>query len=218
MTPRIVVLTAVSCLWCCALLFVPVAETPHTLFLVWNLFLAGLPLVFAGALERMPSTAWGLLVGLVWLMFFPNAPYLITDLVHIKDREGIPVWFDLLVYLSFGLVGLWMGFVSLQIAQTWVSQRTSERFGWCFAVAVLWLSGFGIYLGRFRRWNSWDLLHRPLAVFEDVAARLVDPASHARTWGVTLGFGGTFVLAYLFWRLGGPHARTAGVDAAHRAR
>lgn len=101
--------------------------------------------------------------------------------------------------LSFALVSLWLGFQSLQIIQHWFAVRFSRFTAWSVAVGSLGLSGFGVYLGRFPRWNSWDVFHRPQLLFHDIASRVLDPLQHAHTWGFTLGFGTLLILAYLFW-------------------
>ena len=124
---------------------------------------------------------------------------MLTDLVHLKQRAVVPLWYDLLLLMSFALVALWMGFQSLRIVQDWVAQRTSALFAWGFVLTSLVLSGFGIYLGRFLRWNSWDIVSRPHALFRDVLVRVTDPLAYTSTWLVTLGFGGLLIIAYLFW-------------------
>jgi uncharacterized membrane protein len=187
-------------------------------FMPWNLFLAWLPLGFAlgiTALRRVPFSGPPVLgLGLLWLLFFPNAPYLLTEFIHldpqyavyerpiqslasVSPHRDIPVWFDALLILTFAWVGLLMGFVSLHLVQHAVRERLGAAWGWLTVVAVLCLSGFGVSLGRFERWNSWDLFSRPAHLLADVGARVLNPLDHIRTTGVTLALSAFLLLAYL---------------------
>jgi len=214
---RIISLTALACFWCVALLALRFHSSGSTgfSFLIWNLFLAAIPLGFSLLLEKVRH--WSLALPLLasWLLFFPNAPYVLTDLVHLRVRGDVPLWLDLLMLLSFALVSLWMGFQSLRLVQHWVARRTSTAVSWLFVLTSLILSGFGIYLGRFLRWNSWDIISRPGALLGDITMRLMDPLAHGRTWGVTLGFGGLLIIAYLFWIFAAVPARQEPSPARH---
>jgi uncharacterized membrane protein len=198
---RVLAFSLVGCLWCIALLAARLSWSgqPHFMFMLWNLFLAAVPLAFSFMLAGVRR--WPLAFPLLgaWLLFFPNAPYVLTDLLHLRVRPGLPLWYDLLLLMSFALIALWLGFQSLRLVQDWVAQRTSAAVAWAFVVASLVLSGFGIYLGRFLRWNSWDILSRPQALFTDIFVRFADPLAHTKTWLVTFGFGGLLIVAYLFW-------------------
>jgi uncharacterized membrane protein len=198
---RLLSIAAVACVWCAVLLGYRIHWAGHTkfVFLAWNLFLAAIPLGFAVLLAKIER--WRLAAPLLsgWLLFFPNAPYVLTDLLHLRPRSGIPVWYDLLMLLSFALVSLWMGFQSLQLVQVWIARKSSSLMAWSFVAVSLFLSGFGIYLGRFLRWNSWDIISNPGSLLGDIWERFADPLAHGQTWGVTLGFGGLLLVAYLFW-------------------
>lgn len=199
---RLFSIAAVACLWCAALLGFRLNWSGNSkfVFLVWNLFLAAIPLGFAVLLSKVER--WRLAAPLIsgWLLFFPNAPYVLTDLLHLRPRSGIPVWYDLLMLLSFALVSLWLGFQSLQLVQVWIARKSSALMAWSFVAVSLFLSGFGIYLGRFLRWNSWDIVSNPVSLMGDIWERFADPLAHGQTWGVTLGFGGLLLVAYLFWK------------------
>lgn len=206
---RLLFVATLASAWCLALLGLRYHWSGHAWFsfMAWNLFLAAIPLGFAALLVK--TNRWRLATPLIagWLLFFPNAPYVLTDLLHLKERGGMPLWFDLLMLLSFALVSLWMGFQSLQLVQTWIAKKTSSWVAWAFVGMSLLLSGFGIYLGRFLRWNSWDIVSRPEALMHDVWVRFADPFAHERTWGVTLGFGGLLMIAYLFWMFAASSSR-----------
>lgn len=145
-------------------------------YLVWNLFLAWLPLVFAVlAVERF-AVAGGLrdrkfmALGIVWLLFFPNAPYIFTDVVHLFSGWRSSFWVELIMILLCALTGFLAGFLSLQVMHNLVA-RTHGRFaGWLFVASVSGLAGFGVYLGRFVRLNSWDVLTNPLRLLEGAGA------------------------------------------------
>lgn len=145
-------------------------------FLVWNLFLAGVPVLLALVVE----TAWrhgrrvmGAVFWVLWLLMFPNAPYLLTDLIHLREQPPTPLWFDALILGSAGIAGLLAGFVSLHLVQAAVTRRLGALWGWVMAVGVLGLSGFGVYVGRFARFNSWDLLTRPRRLLYHVGSDVV---------------------------------------------
>ena len=154
----------------------------HYMFLIWNLFLAWLPMLFAVEVfrrhRRGDRPGWKMfsLAGL-WLLFLPNAPYIFTDVVHLTRRFLPHFWVDLSLVLLAALTGFLLGFVSLFLMQSVVNDRSGRTAGWLFVVTATGLSGFGIYLGRFLRWNSWDLLAHPLNVTQDIGHLAVDQKS-----------------------------------------
>jgi uncharacterized membrane protein len=169
------------------------------LFLIWNLFLAVIPFGISTMLgaARGPLRARVLLpAGAAWLLFFPNAPYILTDLFHLDNRPGVPLWYDLALILSCAWNGLMLAYASLADMQQLVQQRLGTGIGWAFATVALLLSSFGIYLGRYLRFNSWDVLTNPLTLFYDIVGRLLHPFSFPGTWGVTLVFGLFLLVGY----------------------
>jgi uncharacterized membrane protein len=131
-------------------------------FLAWNLFLAWIPLLLAVAVVKARRSGLRLWVApllLLWLLFFPNAPYVVTDFVHLRDIGGMPRWFDVLMLGSFAATSLMLGFVSLYLVQDLIRARLGVAWGWAAALTVIALSGVGIYLGRVDQLNSWDVLN-----------------------------------------------------------
>jgi len=170
------------------------------LYLVWNLFLAWIPFIVALAVQDLHRRGQGsprlLLFGFLWLLFFPNAPYILTDFVHLGTSADVPLWFDIIVIASFAWTGVLLGFISLYLVQGVVKARLGRGVSWLFAVAVLGLGGFGIYLGRFERWNSWDLFVRPWALLPDAVAAVLDPLVRFRTLAVTLLLSAFLIFTY----------------------
>jgi uncharacterized membrane protein len=170
------------------------------IFLGWNLFLAWLPYLFG----RMAAHAhrrgrWLLLLPVagLWLLFFPNAPYILTDFLHLAQRDPIPMWYDLLLLATFAWTGLFLAMRSLATMQSIVRNYTGPVGAWLFVVTALTLGSLGIYLGRFLRWNSWDLLSRPAAVLADVGTRLLHPLAHRQTYAMTILFSVFLFTCYL---------------------
>ena len=178
------------------------------LFLIWNLFLALIPFAISTMLgiAKGPLRARLLVpVGAAWLLFFPNAPYILTDLFHLERRVGVPFWYDLALILSCAWNGLMLAYASLADMQRLVQRRLGTGAGWAFATVALLLSSFGIYLGRYLRFNSWDVLANPLTLFYDIVNRILHPFSFPGTWGVTLVFGVFLLIGYSTVRLLGKH-------------
>lgn len=146
--------------------------TPKYLFLIWNLFLSWIPLGISIIMSYIHTKAINkirrvqlLSLGVIWLLFYPNAPYMLTDYIHLKNSHSLLTWFDLAMYSTFILTSLLVGFISLYLINRIVLKLTNKIIGWSFVVCVLFLSSYGIYLGRFIRWNSWDIILNPLNLF-----------------------------------------------------
>ena len=170
--------------------------------LVWNLYLAWMPYVFSlfvAFLNFIRPRSWGLLLlpGALWLIFFPNAPYIVTDFLHLADRPYVPLWYDIIMLATFAWTGCFLAIASLRTMQIMVKNYLGWGFSWFFAGIALYLGGLGIYLGRFSRWNSWDLVLHPKGVFSDIALRLVNPLSNLRFFGFTLLFTAFLLVCYL---------------------
>lgn len=152
--------------------------TTYAWLVVPNLVLAWIPYGFSLAIEAARSLGWrsrGLYLGLgaLWLLFFPNAPYIVTDLIHLTAvRDGVSLYFDIALIALAAATGLGLAFSSLAILQDLVETAAGRLTGWAFVLLVWLLSSFGIYLGRVERWNSWDALHSPLSILGDLAAAL----------------------------------------------
>ena len=141
--------------------------------IAWNLFLAWVPfvlalVVYARARSGMSRPALVALGGL-WLLFFPNAPYIITDLKHIGSSSGIPILYDVLLLSAAAWTGLLLGLTSLFLMHGVARRLLGGVSAWALVVGVLAASSFGIYLGRVQRWNSWDVFVRPGALLGQIA-------------------------------------------------
>jgi uncharacterized membrane protein len=130
-------------------------------------------------------------------LFFPNSPYIVSDLIHLGPRNGVPVWFDTIMIFSFAWNGLILGFLSLWLVQQLMAGWLGCTASWLLVAGTLGATGFGIYLGRFQRWNSWDILVDPIGLLRDVALRVRNPVDYPRTLGVTILFAGFLMVAYL---------------------
>jgi uncharacterized membrane protein len=170
--------------------------------LLWNLFLAWIPYLislWANQLHQYHPPRWWYLIipGALWLVFFPNAPYIVTDFLHLQERPSIPLWYDIGMLAAFAWTGLFLAVFSLQTMHRLVRHYLGSILSWAFVIIVLGLSGLGIYLGRFSRWNSWDLFLRPKGVLRDVVVPLLNPWSHPRAFGVTFLFAALLLVCYL---------------------
>jgi uncharacterized membrane protein len=173
----------------------------NTSYLVWNLGLAWLPFLFALAFydgyRRGLGTGYLAPLGLLWLLFFPNAPYILTDFVHLRDWGVTRFWVDAMVIAGFAGTGLLLGLGSLVLVHTVVSAARGPIAGWGTSVVALGLASVGIYLGRFHELNSWDAIVDPGSVLAPFVAQLRDGPLHPHFLGVTVAFTSFLVVAYL---------------------
>jgi uncharacterized membrane protein len=164
--------------------------------LIWNLFLAWIPFGLAILIydrHRAGTRPLRLLpLAALWLLFLPNAPYIVTDFKHLVPSPVVPLWVDIVVIAAPAWTGMLLGFLSLYLVQAVVRNLAGSRVAWTAAVAVLGLASFGIYLGRVLRWNSWDVLANP-HVLADLDGVLVDP----RAIGMTVLLAGFLTSSYL---------------------
>ena len=177
------------------------SHTHHFQTLVWNLFLAWIPLLLAALIYRIATrradlTRWILVpAALVWLLFFPNAPYIVTDLVHLGQyHDNVPGWFDVMLVAWFAWTGLLLGVVSLRLMQEIVARARGSRVGWLFVVLVTAAGSLGIYVGRFLRWNSWTVFQAPVTLADTGWDRVSQPDAGE----LMLGFAVLFALLFLF--------------------
>lgn len=169
------------------------------LFLIWNVFLAIIPYAITMYLNIMQNLS-KLKLGfwfVVWLAFLPNAPYIITDLIHIRIGNDSFLWLDILVVLSFALSGLFMFYISIIDMQHLAKSKFKKIPIATATIVILFLCGFGVYLGRFLRYNSWGIISEPQVLISDVLNILISPFQNSEAWLFTLGFGTFLVVG--FW-------------------
>ncbi|HMS23307.1 MAG TPA: DUF1361 domain-containing protein [Candidatus Saccharibacteria bacterium] len=162
-------------------------------FLSWNLVLAWVPLIFALALRirlfKHPFLSWqslGLLI--VWLGFLPNSFYLMSDLIHLQSSGDTIILFDIAMVMSFIINGLILGYMSIYIVHSLLRPRMTSRQSWLAVQLIFLASSFAIYLGRYLRWNTWDILFNPFGLIFDISERIINPVLHIQTYIVTFTF------------------------------
>ncbi len=197
------VLLALQCLCsgaCIALLWLRMHRTgsEELSFLGWNLFLAWVPMLFAFlayiAHRRQAPAILSATFAAGWLIFLPNAPYIVTDIIHLGHTwERVPLWYDVVLLAAFGGTGLLIGYSSLFLIQTVVAERMGVFAAWAGTLAMILLSSVGIYIGRILRLNSWDAFLHPGALVSGLMrSRLTDPLGHPGL--VTLAIAMTVIL------------------------
>jgi len=209
----------VASLFCIALVFVRNVHTGDVNFryLIWNLFLAWIPFGLAVFVyDRWRRRRGGMLLlvlGALWLRFFPNAPYIATDIVHLQHDPLSPYWYDAVTIAAFAWMGVLLGFASLYLMQTVVRQCRGVVSGCIFAFVAIALGSLGIYLGRFLRLNSWDAVEHPSVLPRILHAVARNPFAYQEAIAVTLLF--TLALSFAYFLLYNFAAVSLELDAEH---
>jgi uncharacterized membrane protein len=172
--------------------------------LLWNLFLAWLPYIFsviASSFFSADPRRWGLifLFIILWLVFFPNAPYIVTDFYYLDPRPPLPLWFDISLIAIFAFTGCFLAIASLRLIHLMIDKSLGKLLGWLFAFFTLGLASLGVYLGRFGRYNSWDILLEPRALLKEIAANILYPLDNLGFLGFTIMFTSILLVFYLMF-------------------
>jgi uncharacterized membrane protein len=124
--------------------------------------------------------------------------YIITDLFHLEDELGVPKWLDLLLLFSAAFNGLFMGLMSLKNIENLLASYLPGKTKILFSAVIFLLCGYGIYLGRYERWNSWDLFTHPISLAKDIALDFLYPIHHRHVWTITIYFGGWLMIVHQY--------------------
>ena len=197
------VLLNLACAICIGLVVARVAysDSGRHISLIWNLFLAWIPFMLsylAHAVSWRRATLYLIipLIAVLWLIFFPNAPYMLTDLQDLARRSsGAPLWYDVIIVVWCSWTGMMLGVISLYLMQDIVMRTFGRTAGWLFVFVISGLSSFGIYIGRFVRLNSWDILQNPTETAQEILGLVVDPSR--RLAAFTLGYSSFFIFVFL---------------------
>lgn len=172
------------------LLRVKITQDIYLLFLIWNLFLGYIPYFLSSEIKKtVPGTYKFYLLFLGWLLFLPNSFYLLTDFVHLHHNSDLQYLFDALLLTCFSIAGFNAGISSMLHIHRLLEMKYSCQKSRRFVVIFCYLTSFGVYLGRILRFNSWDILSKPIDLF----ANIFDSIQSYHTYEFTFYFG-TFVL------------------------
>lgn len=170
------------------------------IFYIWNLFLAVVPIWFSRKLQHSERINFKSIVLLIsWLLFFPNAPYIVTDILHFEEREGVPKWYDLLLVFSAAWSGLMAGFISLGYVDSFLNRHITKKWKVLLTPLFLFAASIGIYMGRFLRFNSWDVITKPKVLLHTGYAYTFRPLEHTQAWAFC--FGCTVLLMLIYYSI-----------------
>ncbi|MGN6419140.1 MAG: DUF1361 domain-containing protein [Pseudobacter sp.] len=170
-------------------------------FLIWNIFLGALPYFITRTISKNPALTASrfrfILVFLLWLFWMPNSFYIITDLFHLGSTPNMPRWYDLALILSCAWNGLLLGVLSVRQMEKILQERAPKISGWWFIVPVMFLNAWGVYIGRFLRFNTWDIVSNPFVLMADILDMLVHPVENRYAWGMVLCYSVMMGIMYL---------------------
>jgi uncharacterized membrane protein len=156
-------------------------------FYGWNTFLAAIPYLISTQLIKLRKIRFAALLMLfIWLIFFPNAPYLVTDLLHYEERQPVPFWYDILLVVSATWNGLLLGLVSLMNVETFLARHLKPVWVTVCVFISLLLCSYGVFLGRFLRLNSWDIASTPIDLAYNSARHVLQPQRYTKLWVFTI--------------------------------
>lgn len=168
-------------------------------FLVWNLFLAFVPYLISKKMEKKKLAGrWKFFAGaFVWVLFVPNTFYIITDLFHLDMNEDVPQWFDLALLLSFAWSGMLFGILSIRHMERMFERNFNKKFDLLFLLPVMALNSLGVYVGRYLRFNSWDVIANPLQLIRDIIYLFIHPIRNRFDWSMIVCYTILLTLIYL---------------------
>jgi uncharacterized membrane protein len=200
------ILLNIACAMCVGLVVARVAysDSGRHLGLIWNLFLAWIPFMlayFAHAVSWRKATLYLIIpfIAFLWLIFFPNAPYMLTDLQDLtRKANDAPLWYDVIIVVWTSWTGTLLGVISLYLMQDIIIRRFGRTTGWVFVLVISILSSFGIYIGRFVRLNSWDILQDPAETAQEILGIIIDPSMRLAAFTLLYAFFFLFIFLLLY--------------------
>lgn len=191
-----VLLTAARILYSGSLMFA---------WLNWNLFLAYVPYLISGYIISNPRNIENnkrfVFLFLAWLLFIPNSFYIITDLFHLQEREPLPLWYDLALLVSFVWNGIMLGVLSVRQMEKIICAKFQVKNESLFVFAIMWLNAFGVYVGRYLRYNSWDVITNPFALFQDIIYMMMHPIRNRFDWAMIICYAMLMTMIYAGFKL-----------------
>lgn len=178
-------------------------------FLLWNLLLAWIPYFFSLLAIVLfehgskPGHRMAAIISMgLWLLFLPNAPYILTDFIHLKLRDGVPLVFDALFISTIAFTGLNLGTVSLHSLHRTLAKIIGHRAARAVAFTAIGLSGIGVYLGRYFQWNSWDIIGNTTGIMKNILALILHPHENFEQISLILMISSLMSVAYWFRQSG----------------
>ena len=176
-------------------------------YLLWNLFLAWLPLLLSYRLQevliRKAWSSWeGLLLTVAWIAFLPNSFYMVSDFIHLAELSGDQLLWGAVVFSSFVFTSLLLGVASLYMVHKELLKRLYPRTAGTIVAGLLVLASAAIYAGRDLRWNSWDVILNPFGLLFDVSERVIHPGEYLQVLSVIVPFFVLLTMVYFVaWQL-----------------
>ena len=182
-----------------------VTGTTRFSFMAWNLVLSLLALAASVAFVyfwQLHKKWLSVITFVVWLFLLPNTFYMLTDFIHVQDSGDINMLFDVVLIGLFAMNGFLHGILSLLLVHKSLLKRYPPRQTACAIAGILLASSFAVDMGRYLRWNSWDILINPNALLFDLTNTLFNPDNYHRSFLITAVFFVTSGSLYLvFWEL-----------------
>jgi uncharacterized membrane protein len=170
-------------------------------FLLWNLFLAFVPYLLSYQLLMRPAwieSNWKFAsLFTIWLLFVPNSFYILTDLFHLYDSDAVPRWYDLMLIFSFAWNAMLLGILSVRQMEKIIQARWQLKNEWFFVYPIMWLNAEGVYIGRYLRYNSWDVISNPFRLMADIMHMILHPLWYKDGWGMIVCFSFFLSIVYM---------------------
>ena len=166
-------------------------------FYPWNLFLALIPVFVSGLLLKQKTFNYkSIFLIALWLLFLPNAPYLVTDIFHFEQRPPVPLWFDLMLVVSGAWNGILMCMISLFRVEKFLKATCKPGIVSIIMPVLIMLCGYGVYIGRYLRFNSWDVVTDPLNILKTSTHHIYHPFQNLNVWLFTFVFASFLGIIY----------------------
>jgi uncharacterized membrane protein len=152
------------------------------------------------ALNKKLTSTLFVVGGIIWILFLPNAPYLVTDIIHLGRNYSAPHLYDTFLVFTSAWVGLLLGLYSLSHIDKIIRLKYSEKTASIILAFIILVISFGMYLGRFLRFNSWDVVSNPSLLFSNIHKILSEPSGYADAYlfsGLSFLF---LYISYIAWK------------------
>jgi uncharacterized membrane protein len=132
-------------------------------------------------------------------LLLPNAPYIVTDLIHVGYGPASQIFYNTVLLFSCALTGLVLGLHSISHMHKVFESRFQKNTTSALMILVMLLASFGVAIGRFLRFNSWDILTNIDTLLESISNVFIYPQLYIHIYIITGTFFFFLFMAYSAW-------------------